>query len=67
MSESMAEIGARRVIALERPADGVAVVTWRHPEVRNHGTLAPRLASRFILVLAVFVCHRCRAPSLRAM
>ena len=40
MSQPMAEISARRVIALERPAEGVAVVTWRHPELRNHGTFA---------------------------
>jgi len=40
MPESVEEIQARRVITLERPGDGVALVTWHHPELRNHGTCA---------------------------
>jgi enoyl-CoA hydratase/carnithine racemase len=34
------DIAARRVIELERPSDGVALVTWYDPELRNHGTFA---------------------------
>ncbi len=40
MSESIEAIGARQVITLERPSDGVALITWHHPELRNHGTFA---------------------------
>lgn len=40
MTESIDAISKRRVITLERPAEGVALITWGHPELRNHGTLA---------------------------
>ncbi len=40
MPESTEEIAGRRVISLERPSDGVALITWHHPELRNHGTFA---------------------------
>lgn len=48
MPESVAEIAARAVITLEWPADGVALISWTHPELRNHGTFAAveQLAAR---------------------
>jgi len=40
MTDATAEIAARQVVALERPHEGVALVTWRDPALRNHGTFA---------------------------
>jgi enoyl-CoA hydratase/carnithine racemase len=36
----MEAIAGRQVVTLDRPSDGVARVTWHHPELRNHGTFA---------------------------
>jgi len=40
MTDRTQQIAERRVIELEQPIDGVALITWTDPALRNHGTFA---------------------------